>query len=89
MVKVLFRLYILWWFKFLLDRKFLEKFYFLFVRLVIEYVDVVWDNILNDLVDKFEKINIEVVCIVLGVIKFVSLNDLYWEVGWDILYNCR
>lgn len=89
MVKVLFRLYILWWFKFLLDRKFLEKFYILFVRLVIEYVDVVWDNILNDLVDKFEKINIEVVCIVLGVIKFVSLNDLYWEVGWDILYNCR
>lgn len=88
-MKVLFRLYILWWFKFLLDRKFLEKFYFLFVRLVIEYVDVVWDNILNDLVDKFEKINIEVVCIVLGVIKFVSLNDLYWEVGWDILYNCR
>lgn len=75
--------------KFLLDRKSLEKLYISFVRPVIEYADVVWDNISNDLADKLEKINIEAARIVSGATKLVSLNDLYREVGWDTLHNRR
>lgn len=66
------RLHILRRLKFLLDRKSLEKLYFSFVRPVIEYADVVWDNISNDLADKLEKINIEAARIVSGATKLVS-----------------
>lgn len=49
------RLHILRRLKFLLDRKSLEKLYISFVRPVIEYADVVWDNISNDLADNSKK----------------------------------
>jgi hypothetical protein len=38
------RINILRKFKFILDQKTLEKIYFTFVRPLIEYADVIWDN---------------------------------------------
>jgi hypothetical protein len=38
------RINILRKFKFILDRKTLEKIYFTFVRPLLEYADVIWDN---------------------------------------------
>jgi hypothetical protein len=39
------RINILRKFKFILDRKTLEKIYFTFVRPLLKYADVIWDNI--------------------------------------------
>jgi len=43
-------------FKFTLDHKSLEVFYFLFIRPILEYSDVVWDNITQSEEDDLEKI---------------------------------
>ena len=45
-------------FKFRLDRKWLEKIFFSFVRPVIEYAEIIWDNIPDSLAEKIEKKNI-------------------------------
>jgi len=44
-------------FKFTLDRKSLEVFYFSFVRPILEHADVVWDNLTQSEEDDLEKIN--------------------------------
>ena len=49
------RLSILRKFQFRLDRKSLEKLYLSFVRPVIEYADIIWDNLPDNLAQKIEK----------------------------------
>ena len=74
--------------KFLLDRKSLQTIYFSFIRPLLEYADVVWDNCTQYEANKLEKIQIEAARIVTGATRLVSLNLLYSETGWDTL-ACR
>ena len=60
--------------KFLLDRKSLEIFCFTFIRPLLEYADVVWDNCTLYEVNALEKIKLETVRIVTGATKLVSLE---------------
>ena len=75
--------------KFVLDRSSLQKNYFSFIRPILEYVDVVWSNCTTTESDSLEKIQNEAARIVTGATKFVSINDLYRETGWDKLSTRR
>jgi hypothetical protein len=69
--------------KFILDRKTLEKIYFTFVRSLIEYADVIWDNMSISLNKKIENVHLEASRIVTGGNRLVSLNNFYMETGWE------
>ena len=72
-----------------LDRKTLQIIYFSFIRPLIEYADVVWDNCPRLLKDQLDKMQMEAARIVTGCSKFVSLLDLTREAGWESLSERR
>ena len=71
--------------KFLLYRKSLEITYFIFIRPLLEYADVVLDNCTLYEVNALEKIQLEAARIVTGATKLVSLEMLYKETGSETL----
>ena len=75
--------------KFLLDRRSLEIIYISFIRPLLEYADVVWDNCKRYEVIAVEKIQLEATHIVTGTTKLVSLVGLYNETGWEPLETRR
>ena len=75
--------------KYKLDRKSLEVMYVSFIRPILEYANVIWDNCTAYEKDDLEKIQIEAARIVTGCTKLVSLRDLYNETKWDTLDTRR
>ncbi|MCG8049353.1 MAG: reverse transcriptase domain-containing protein [Candidatus Thiodiazotropha endolucinida] len=75
--------------KFKLDRKSLETIYLTFIRPLIEYGDVIWDNCTQYEKYELDKIQHEAARIATGSTKLVSLNALYKEVRWDTLEDRR
>ena len=69
-------------FKFTLDRKSLQQIYFAFIRPVLEYADVVWNNCTEQQSELLEKIQREAGRIVTGTTKFVGIEELDAELGW-------
>ena len=67
--------------KFKLDRKTLEKVYFIFVTSLLEYADVIWYNMSVSLNTKIENVQLEASRVVTGGTRLVSLNNLYMETG--------
>ena len=65
--------------KFILDRKSLEIIYTSFIRPILEYAGVVWDNCTQYEINAVEKIQIEGARIVTGTSKLVSLEKLHNE----------
>ena len=63
--------------------------YFSFIRPLLEYSDIIWDNCPVYLKQSIEKVNIEAARIVSGARKLVSLDLLYKEVGWETLDKRR
>ena len=72
-------------FKYTLDRKSLETIYIAFVRPILEYADVVWDNCTQQEKHEIEKIQLEAARIATGTTKLVSVQKLYDEIGWETL----
>ena len=72
-----------------LDKKSLQTIYFSFIRPIIEYADVVWDNCPQYLNEQIYKIQIESARIVTGCTKLASLDDLAKEAGWESLQDRR
>ena len=68
--------------KFVLDRKSLQKIYFTFIRPILEYADVVWDNCTEQQSLSLETIPLEAGRIVSGTTKLVGIDKLYAELGW-------
>ncbi|MCG8046493.1 MAG: hypothetical protein N0E48_12760, partial [Candidatus Thiodiazotropha endolucinida] len=68
--------------KFTLDRKSLQKIYFTFIRSLLEYADVVWDNCTQQQSNSLEKIQLEAGRILSGTTKLVEIDKLYAELGW-------
>ena len=68
--------------KFYLNRKSLQKIYFVFIRPILEYADVVWDNCNQQQAQELEKIQLEAARIVTGTTKLVEISKLYKEIGW-------
>lgn len=83
------RINILRKFKFILDRRTLEKIYLTFIRPILEYADVIWDNTTVHLVNKIESVQIEAARIVTGGTRLVSFEKLYCETGWEKLKDRR
>ena len=75
--------------KFQLDRKSLEIIYTSFIRPLLEYSNVVWDNCTQYEVNDLEKIQNKAARIVKGATKLTSLQSLYIETGWEIFASRR
>ena len=75
--------------KFILDRKSIETIYVSFIWPLLEYADVVWDNITKYEEQDLENVQIEAARIVTGTTKLVSINKLYIETGWETLKTRR
>ena len=71
--------------KFSLDRKPLETIYIAFIRPLLEYADVIWDNCTQYEKNELEKIQIEAARITTGAFKLVSINNLYKKNCCDTL----
>ena len=84
-----FRLNIMCKLKFQLDRKSLEIIYTLFIRPLLEYFNVVWDNCTQYESNDLEKIQNEAARIVTGATKLTSLQSLHIETGWESLASRR
>ena len=72
-----------------LDRLSLQIIYFSFIRPILEYGDVIWDNLSQGLKDQLDKVQNEAARIVTGCTKLVSIVDLYREAGWETLGQRR
>ena len=75
--------------KFKLSRSQLQTIYFSFIRPILEYGDVIWDNIPNYLKDKLENVQLEAARVVTGANKLCSIVKLYNDTGWDSLSERR
>ena len=75
--------------KFKLDRKSLETIYLTFIRPLLEYGDVIWDNCTQYEKDELDKIQNEAARIVTGTTKLVSIISLYNETCWETLERRR
>ena len=75
--------------KFKLDRSSLEIIFTTFIRPLLEYGDIIWDNCTQFEKQEIEKIQIEAARIATGTTKLVSLNALYQETGWVTLEKRR
>ena len=71
--------------KFCFDRISLETIYITFIRPILEYADVVWDNCINYEKQELDKIQTEAARIVTGETKLVPLYALFDEVNWEPL----
>ena len=75
--------------KFKLDRRSLQTIYFSFIRPLLEYADIVWDNCTQYEVNDLEKIQNEAARIVSGTTRLVSINSLSLETGLQSLSSRR
>ena len=71
--------------KFKLGRRSLQTIYISFIRLLLEYPDVVWDNCNQTEAYELETIQHEAARIVTGASKLVSINALLSETSWETL----
>jgi len=75
--------------KFVLDRKSLEIIYFSFIRPLLEYGDVIWDNCTNTQKKELDCIQNEAARIVTGATKLISIENLNNETKWESLESRR
>ena len=85
--KAWFRINIMRKLKFTLDRKSLQTIYFSFIRPLLEYANIVWDNCTQYEVKDLEKIQHEAART--GATKLASINSLLTETGWETLATRR
>ena len=75
--------------KFKISRNSLNQIYISFLRPLLEYASVVWDNCTFSERDSLEKIQHEAARIVTGLTRSTSLINLYTEIGWLSLSDRR
>ena len=75
--------------KFKLDRNSLETIYLTFIRPLLEYGDVLWDNFTQYEKNELDKIQNEAARIATGATKLISLHALSNEVKWESLEERR
>ena len=75
--------------KFQLDRKSLQTIYISFIRPLLEYADVLWDNCTQQEANELEKNQNEAARIVTGATKLASIQSLLSDTGWESLTSRR
>ena len=74
---------------FTLDRRSLETIYLSFIRPLLGYCDLIFDNLTNFEHNELDKIQNEAARIVTGTTKLTSIENLYTDTGWQPLGNRR
>lgn len=72
-----------------LDRCTLEKMYFTFVRPLLEYGDIVWDNCTDAEAKMIENVQLSAARVVTGATRGTSHATIYEECGWERLSKRR
>jgi len=72
-----------------IDRQSLEKLYIGFIRPILEYVNIVWDNCTQEEANLIESVQLEAARIITGLRKGTQNWKLYKELGWDSLQSRR
>lgn len=79
--------------KYKLDRKSLETIDLTFIRPLLEYGDIIWDNFTQYEKQELDKTQNEAARIATGTIKLVSINSVYNKIFWETLerrrYKCK
>ncbi len=75
--------------KFKLKRQTLNNIYISYLRPLLEYASVVWDNCANYEKDILDKIQYDAGIIVTGLTRSVSIDNLLREIGWVSLADRR
>ena len=75
--------------KFRWDRKSLETIYITFIRPLLEYGDIIWDNGTHQEKTELDKVQNEAARIAAGTTKRVSMDALYKETSWETLKQRR
>ena len=75
--------------KFKLHRKSLEIICIAFIRPLLEYGDIIWDNCTQYEKNELDKIQNEAARIATGTTKLISIHALYSEIRWDTLQHRR
>ena len=75
--------------KYVFSRRALNQTYISFIRPALEYASIVWDGCTVEQRNSLEKVQNEIARTVTGLTKFVSLDRLYNECGWQPLYIRR
>ena len=73
--------------KFKLDQKSLDIIFTLFIRPILEYGDVIWNNCAQYEKNEIEKIQLEASRKTIGTTKLISIDTFYKETGRDTLEN--
>jgi hypothetical protein len=71
------------------SRKVLINIYLSFIRPVLEYADIVWDNCTLHESNLLESVQVEAGRIITGLRINFSKTKLYEELGWEPLYKRR
>lgn len=79
------RLNILRYIKTKISRRSLIKIYIAFIRPILEYADIVWDNCTLQYSELLESVQLEAARIITGLRSGTSHNKLYLELGWETL----
>lgn len=75
--------------KFRLDKRSLNKLYITYIRSLLEYGNIIWDNCSLENKRSLENIQLEAARIVTGATKLCSVHKTYTEAGWETLQNRR
>lgn len=75
--------------KYILDRKTLETMYTSFIRPILEYSDVIWDNASEYQLKRVEDIQYRAGKIVSGAISLTPKSKVYKELAWESLSTRR
>ena len=75
--------------KFTLGRRSLETIHLSFIRPLLEYGDLIFDNLTNFEQNELDKIQNGAARIVTGTTKLTSIENLYTNTGWQTLGNRR
>jgi hypothetical protein len=73
--------------KYKLNRLCLERIYLAFVRPLLEYGDIIWDNCSKELLNLLEKVQLNAARIVVGATARCSTEGLYRETSYDTVQN--
>ena len=76
-------------FKYQVDRNVLIDIYLSFIRPILEYGNVIWDNCTQNEANLLEMDQVEAGRIITGLIVNSSRSKLYSELGWEPLYKGR
>ena len=75
--------------KFKINWNALEKMYISFIRPLLEYSNVVWDNASTDSKTQLESVHNEAARIIIGATKLCSIAKLHADLGWESLQARR